>query len=176
MKTFIAGLFGFVTEIVMSIPFWVIRKSYLRIFISNLGNESYIMKNVDIRKPKNINIGNNVVINKRCLLDGRGGSLIIGNNTDIAQEVNIWTLSHDIKDPEHKSFGKDVTIGDHCWIGARASILPGVNVGKGAVIGTCAVVTKDVPPRAVVVGNPARQVGERDNPLNYTLQFKPWFS
>ena len=175
MKDFFAGLFTLITEIVMSVPFWIVRRSYLRLFINGMGKGCYIMRNVDIRKPKNIKLGKNVVINKKSLLDGRGAPLFIGDNTDIAQEVNIWTLTHEVNDLKHSVYGKPVTICDHCWIGARATILPGITIGKGAVIGTCSVVTKDVPPMSIVAGNPAKVIGKRENPLEYDLDFHPWF-
>lgn len=109
------------------------------------------------------------------MLDGRGANLSIGDNTDIAQEVNIWTLTHDVNDSMHRVYGKPVTICDHCWIGARVTVLPGITIGRGAVIGTCSVVTKDVPPLAIVAGNPAKVIGKRENPLEFELNFHPWF-
>jgi len=57
---------------------------------------------------------------------------------------------------------KPVVIGDYVWVGMNAAILPGVTVGEGAIIGLGAVVAKDVPPRAIVVGNPGRVIGYRD--------------
>ncbi len=175
MKDFLAGFFVLITEIVMSVPFWIVRRSYLRLFIKRLGKGCYIMRSVDIRKPKNIKLGKNVVINKKSMLDGRGAALSIGDNTDIAQEVNIWTLTHDVNDSRHSVYGKPVTICDHCWIGARVTIMPGITIGRGAVIGTCSVVTKDVPPMVIVAGNPAKIIGFRENPLEFELDFHPWF-
>ena len=175
MKGFLSGLFAYLTEIIMTVPFWCVRRIWLKIFMKKLSPGCFIARNVDIRKPSNISLGRNVVVNKRTLLDGRGAPLIIGDNTDIAQQTNIWTLSHDINHPEHAPFGKPVTIGDHCWIGARSTILPGVSVGEGAVVGTCAVVTRDVAPQAVVAGNPAHPIGTRNNTLQYSLNYSPWF-
>ena len=130
---------------------------------------------IDFRNMKNISIGENTVVNKNVLLDGRGGPLIIGNNVDIAQESIVWTLTHDVHDPNHTSTGKGVEIEDYVWIGARAMIMPGVKIGKGAVIGACAVVTKDVEPNAIMVGIPAKKVGERKNDLKYSLNYHPIF-
>ncbi|MBE7081631.1 MAG: maltose O-acetyltransferase [Clostridiales bacterium] len=58
---------------------------------------------------------------------------------------------------------KPITIEDDVWIGARVVVLPGVTIGKGSVIGACAVVSKDVPPYSVFVGNPGRVVKNRKN-------------
>ena len=79
------------------------------------------------------------------MLDGRKAKLIIGANVDIAQETNIWTLEHEVNDNMHKVNGADVIIDDHVWIASRVTILPGVHIGRGAVIAAGAVVSKDVP-------------------------------
>lgn len=176
MHGFLSGLYYFITLIVLKIPFWTIRIAYLKIILKKIGHNTFIMRSLDIKGSKNIIINNNVVINKHVLLDGRGGTLYIGNNVDIAQETNIWTLTHDINDDNHSTIGKPVIIEDYCWIGARSTILPGVRIGNGAIVGTCAVVTKDVPPMAVVAGNPAKIIGMRNNPLTYRLYYKPWFT
>ena len=67
------------------------------------------------------------------------------------------------------------TIGDYAWIGARSTIMSGVTIGKGAVVGTCSVVTKDVPENAIVAGIPAKIIGYRNNPLVYELDYTVWF-
>jgi maltose O-acetyltransferase len=100
---------------------------------------------------------------------------VIGNNVDIAQETNIWTLEHDIHDDYHRDKGGDVIIEDYVWIASRVTILPGVTIGRGAVIAANAVVTKDVPSMAVAGGVPARVIGERKSKLRYTNKYAPWF-
>ena len=130
---------------------------------------------VEFRKPRNISIGSNTVINKKVLLDGRGGQLIIGNNVDIAQETNIWTLEHDVNDDFHTDKGGDVVIEDYVWIASRVTILPGVTIGKGAVVASNAVVTKDVPSMGIVGGIPAKIIGQRKSKLLYKLNYQPWF-
>jgi len=130
---------------------------------------------VEIRACHNIEIGHNSVIGKDVLLDGRGGSLIIGNNVDLAQETNIWTLEHDPHDDFHNSKGADVIIEDYVWVASRVTILPGVRIGKGAVVASGSVVTKDVPPTVIVGGVPAKIISQRKNSLKYQLYHKPWF-
>ncbi|WP_051605821.1 DapH/DapD/GlmU-related protein [Polaribacter sp. Hel_I_88] len=130
---------------------------------------------LEFRNSKNISIGNNCVVNKNVLLDGRGGKLSIGNNVDIAQETNIWTLEHDVHDDYHVDTGSDVIIEDYVWIASRCTILPGVKIGKGAVIASNSVVTKDVPEMAIFGGIPAKQIGIRKSNLKYNLDYKPWF-
>ena len=135
---------------------------------------SAIQRNVDIRSPYRISVGSHTNINKKSVLDGRGG-LTIGNNVDIAQEVNIWTEQHDYNSPVYKSVNKAVVIEDYVWIASRATILPGVCIGRGAVIACGAVVTKDVPPLAIVAGVPAKVIGTRKNCMEYHLGSRAWF-
>lgn len=175
MKDLLFGIFSVFTTVVMHTHFHFFRNVYMRIFCGKWGGQSSILRCCDIRKPNNIYIDNNCVINKRVLLDGRGGKLIIGNNVDIAQEVQIWTLAHDKNDANHSRMGKDVTIGHHAWICTRSIILPGVTIGDGAVVASGAVVTKDVPAKAIVAGVPAKVIGQRDNRLTYKLDYAPWF-
>jgi maltose O-acetyltransferase len=108
-------------------------------------------------------------------LDGRGGSIRIGNNVDIAQETNIWSLEHNPNNDMHMTKSGDVVIDDYVWIASRVTILPGVHVGRGAVIASCAVVTKDVPPMSIIAGVPAKVIGYRDNKFKYTLNYRPLF-
>jgi len=163
-------------EWIMYIPFHAFRIFFIRKTINSLGKNSSFLMGVEFRKGKNISIGNNSIINKRVLLDGRGGKLIIGDNVDIGQETNIWTLEHDVHDENHKDIGAGVKIEDHVWIASRVTVLPGVTIGRGAVIASGAVVTKDVPSMAIVGGVPAKVIGMRDIKLNYTLMnYRPWF-
>lgn len=173
MTDFFYALYMLTTRIIMWLPFHSIRKAYLKIVLGALGKETFIARNVDIRRPRNIYVGNNVVINKHAVLDGRGGKLVIGDNVDIAQEVNIWTLQHDYNDDFHKTKGGDVTIKDYVWIATRATILPGITIGRGAVIATMSVVTKDIPEMMVVGGIPAKPISARHSKLKYKLKYKP---
>lgn len=162
-------------EYLLYIPSHFFRRIIAKIICKSVGKNSFIFMGVEIRKGKNIKIGSNCVINKRVLLDGRGGDLIIGDNVDISQETNIWTLTHDIHCNDHSVIGANVIIEDNVWIASRVTILPGVKVGKGAVIATNSVVTKDIESMSVVGGNPATKIGTRKNNLKYKLLYKPPF-
>lgn len=164
-----------VREWVMFIPLHAIRLLFIKQLLNKVGYQSNFLMGLEIRKGKNIIIGNNCVVNKNVLLDGRGGKLIIGNNVDIAQETNIWTLEHDVHDDYHKDIGADVIIEDYVWIASRCTILPGVTIGKGAVVASNSVVTKDVPEMAIVGGVPAKIIGTRKSELKYKLNYSPWF-
>ncbi|HDZ43777.1 hypothetical protein LCGC14_0239280 [marine sediment metagenome] len=113
-----------------------------------------------------IDIGDWVYIGPGARMSGSGG-LSIGSNIAIGPDVTIFTSSHRYDGGDWIPFGPEVDkrpvrIEDHVWIGGRAVILPGVTIGEGAVVAAGAVVTKDVPPSAVVAGNPAAVIKQRD--------------
>jgi acetyltransferase-like isoleucine patch superfamily enzyme len=119
-------------------------------------------------------IGARSVINRDCCIDVRTG-LTIGDDVSISPEVAILTTQHDLNEAEFALQGKRVVIEDHVWIGMRAMVLPGVTIGRGAVIAAGAVVTKDVAPLDIVAGIPARPVGRRALDPHYRLPDPPMF-
>lgn len=119
-----------------------------------------------------VHIGKNVYANfSLTLVDD--GHIYIGDYTMIAPNVTIATASHPILPSLRKKgmqFNLDVHIGNNCWIGAGAVILPGVTIGDNTVIGAGSVVTKDIPANVVAVGNPCRvmrEINERDKMYYY---------
>lgn len=160
----------------MYFPWLKLRLFFIRLVIHKLGSNTFIAMKVDIKgAKKNLSIGNNCVINKLVTLDARGALLTIGNNVDIGQETNIWTDSHDPNNNNHIVKGKDVIIEDFVWIATRVTILPGVRIGRGAVIACGSIVTNDVEPMTIVGGVPAKKIGERKNDLTYQLNYHPYF-
>ena len=133
----------------------------LKLAGADIGRDVIIRKNCEIRNPAGLKIRAKVSIGNRVLLDARRG-LEIQESAVIATEAFIWTLHHDYNDVNFKSAGAPVIIGHHSWVCSRAIILPGVNVGEYAVVASGAVVTKDVPPYAVVGGVPAKIIGHRE--------------
>lgn len=105
---------------------------------------------------KNITIGKDVFIDSGCHFQDQGG-IEIGDGSLIGHNVVLATVNHDL-DPgkKRKNNYAPIKIGTHVWIGSNATVLPGVTVGDWAVIAAGAVVTRDVPPQAVVGGVPAR--------------------
>lgn len=101
-----------------------------------------------------VTIGKNVYINGNCLMMSRGG-ITIEDDVQIAANASLISNNHDFYERQILTC-KPILIKRGAWIGAGATILPGVTVGKFAVVGAAAVVTRDVPDYAVVVGNPAR--------------------
>ena len=107
---------------------------------------------------KNTKIGKRVFINAGCQFQDQGG-IEIGDDVLVGPQTIIATLNHD-PNPEMRGgmIPKPVKIGDKVWLGARVTICPGVTIGEGAIVGAGAVVTKDVPPRTVVAGVPAKVI------------------
>lgn len=177
LKAWVFGLFKYILrEYLMKIPSFRLRLFFLKMFVKHIGRGSFIGMGVDFRgKNGNISIGDYSCINPRVTLDARGGKLFIGNNVDIGQETNIWTLQHDPHNDYHDVKGGDVIIEDYVWISTRVTILPGVNIKRGAVVAANSVVTKDVPEMAIVGGVPAKLIGQRKSKLKYTLSKRQWF-
>ena len=159
----------------MYFPVHTIRKLFIRATVFSVGRNTSFLMGVEFRHGRNVQIGSNCVVNKKVLLDGRGGKLIIGNNVDIAQESNIWTLQHDVHSDYHSDKGGDVIIEDYVWVASRVTILPGVTIGRGAVVAANSVVTKNIPPMTINAGVPAKVIGERKSNLKYNLKHAPWF-
>ena len=108
----------------------------------------------------NLSFGNNVVVHRHVLLDDRGG-IEIGNDVSISDYVNVYSHSHDIYDI-HQVHTPQTRIGNGVRITYHATVLAGVQVGDNAMIGTSAVVNRDVEPNHIVVGVPAKTVKVKD--------------
>jgi len=112
-----------------------------------------------------ITLGRDVSINARASLDGGARGITIGDGTRIATGAVLFAFDHGlapdrmVKDQPVTSRG--ITVGQDVWIGANAGITDGVTLGDHAVVGMGAVVTRDVPPWAIVGGVPARVLGDR---------------
>lgn len=173
---YLEAVTGFLWWCVGFIPLHSVRKFFYRLFGIKLGKGSTIHMMARIYDPRHITIGEDTLIGEKATLDGRkqlansNGGLEIGSHVDIASEVMLWTSEHDLKDPDMKAIEEKVTIKDYVFIGPRSIILPGVTVGKGAVIAAGSIVTKDVPDLAIVAGVPAKKIGERQvSKLDYRL-------
>ncbi len=79
----------------------------------------------------------------------------------VAQEAYLCTGTHDFNDSSFQLITKKITIEDSAFVGVRAMILPGITIGKNAIVGAQSVVTKDVQTGQIVAGNPAREIGQR---------------
>jgi acetyltransferase-like isoleucine patch superfamily enzyme len=151
------------------IPFWFFRKFVFKIVGVKIGRGSVIHMGAKFFNPKGVEIGDDTMVGDNAFLDGRD-KLKIGNHVDIASQVLIYNSEHDLNAPDFHAVNEPVEISDYVFIGPRAIILPGVKIGKGAVVAAGAVVTKSVFDFAIVGGVPAKVIGERKNKdLHYVL-------
>ena len=158
-----------------NVPSHHIRRFYYRLAGMKIGKGSTIHMGARFYNPENIEIGEDSIIGEGAVLDGRE-KLIIGNHVDIASEVMIYNAAHDVQSEDFHAVFAPVEISDHVFIGPRAIVLPGVRIGKGAVVGAGAVVTKDVSDFSIVGGIPAKAIGERKNKNpTYKLGRAAWF-
>lgn len=141
-------------------PSHLVRNLLYRLAGIKLGRRATLHMGARFYYPRNIRIGEGTIIGDNIFLDGRA-KITIGKHTDIASQVMIYNSEHDLSDPTFKAIEEPVSIGDYCFIGPRVIIMPGVNIGRGAIVAGGAVVTKDVPEGAIVGGVPAKIIGER---------------
>lgn len=153
---------------------WIQERTYCPDQFHCCGKGLRLGDGIEILSPKRMKVGNGVFIGDNCFIDATGG-LQLGDCCALAPHTTILTLDHHYRGAESIPYGdarilKPVVFGDCVWIGRNASILPGVTIGEGAIVGLGAVVAKDVPPCAVVVGNPARIVKYRNTTKYYSLK------
>ena len=154
--------------IISWVPFHSFRIFLIRILKAKIGKKVGLYRGFEVRSPWKLTIGNSTIIGHGALLDARMG-LTVGSNVNMSNEVMIWTLHHDYNSPNFTQIGKPVIIEDYVWLCSRCIILPGVTIGKGAVVAAGAVVTRDVEAYTVVAGVPAKPVAKRNHNLNYDL-------
>lgn len=162
-------------RIIGNVPSHAVRIKYYRSAMAfDIGDGSAILMGCSFDAKGGFSIGSGSVINADCRMDTRGG-LVIGNGVSVSSQVTILTADHDIESPTFGGRQRSVEICDCVWIGTRATILPGVHIGRGAVVAAGAVVTKDVDPATVVGGVPARVIGRRQLKPSYRLSYRRLF-
>jgi len=169
---FASGLkYYLINHVIASVPSYTIRHTVYRYLCGySIGHRSSIHINV-FTTGKHITLGKYSTVGRRSYLDGRGG-LTIGNCVSIAPDVQLLTAQHDLNDPTLRNRYGPIVIEDYVWIGTRALVLPGVRLGKGSVVASGAVVTRDVPPFVVVAGVPAKPIKRRQPEMRYKCE---WF-
>ncbi len=155
-----------VNDILPLIPFWSVRKAYLRLLGSQIGKGSFIMKKNYYMYAWRLKLGEYSHINQGCIIDARAG-ITIGDNVSISHRCIIMTGGHDVQSRYFSGKWESIQIDDYAWIGVGATVLQGVHIGKGAVVCAGAVVNKNVPDFAIVGGIPAKIIGKRTEDLHY---------
>ena len=143
--------------------------AYIKKQFRKHGKDIYISKGCVFNDPKNMEIGEHVYFGRNCIIQSVHGDIIIGSHVMFGPGVNIhggndrYEIGGGDMDELKKQYGDDppVLIGSDVWIGANVIILSGAKIGDGAVIGAGSVVTKDIDPYSVAVGNPAKVIKNR---------------
>jgi acetyltransferase-like isoleucine patch superfamily enzyme len=143
----------------------LLRNHYLHSRLKAMGKECLILERVRLSWKENIAFGDHVGISPDVQINAAGG-VAIGTNTLIGPGAKIWSINHrysGINMPirEQGWEFKAVVIDEDVWIAANAVILPGVRIGRGAIVAAGAVVTHDVAAFEIVGGVPARRIGQR---------------
>ena len=148
------------------------REQILKNLLAEIGENCYIEPPLHANWGKYTHFGNNVYANfNLTLVDDT--DIFVGDNVMFGPNVIIATAGHPVDPPLREKvaqFNIPVRIGKNVWIGAGAIVLPGVAIGDHSVIGAGSVVTKDIPPNVVAVGNPCRvlrEINDRDKEYYY---------
>lgn len=138
------------------------RQAILQRLLGQIGQDSIIEPPFYCVYGQNIYLGDHVFLNVSCtILDC--GEVHIGHHVMIGPSVQIYTAAHDMQAAariQGREVAKPIVIEDNVWIGGGAILLPGVRIGRNAVVGAGAVVTRSVPANMVAAGNPARVIRE----------------
>lgn len=137
------------------------RRSLLRLFGAEIGRAAVIKPGFRVKYPWNLKAGKNCWFGEDTWIDNLA-MVSMGDNVCISQGAYLCTGNHDWADPAFGLIIRPIRIQDGAWVGARASVAPGVVIGEGAVVGLGAVVTNAVPPFEIHGGNPARFIRRRE--------------
>jgi len=160
--SFAENLLRLVMELLpQPLRFWIFKA-----LLAQLRARSMIDYQTYFRYPWKISIGSGVTINRGCEFYGSmlagAAHITVGDHCALAPRVRVLSATHDYHQLDLPDTAQSVVIGKHVWIGAGATILPGVTIGDGAVVAAASVVTRDVAAYAIVAGNPARFVKKRE--------------
>jgi len=152
----------------LSVGNWL-RARFLRYFFRSLGQHAVIKAGFKVARPEMITIGSHCNFARGVFITG-GGGVTIGDWVGFGPDVKVWSVNHRFDDPDtpwqlQGWEEKPVHIEDDVWLGANVFVMPGVTIGKGAIVSAGAVVSKSIPAYALVAGNPARVVGWRKRPV-----------
>lgn len=162
LYNYLADFALFWLHLFVNFPSHHLRRFLMRVAGASIGSGSSIHMGCRFFSLKKLTIGQDTIIGDHAFLDGRA-PISIGNHVDIASQVLIYNSEHDLEAADFSAREEPVEIGDYVFVGPRAIILPGVKIGKGAVVAAGAVVTGDISDFAIVGGVPAKVIGERKN-------------
>jgi acetyltransferase-like isoleucine patch superfamily enzyme len=136
----------------------VIREVFSRLIGKTVDETFFLIPPFYTDFGENISIGKNVFVNHACTFMDRGG-IILEDEVLIGPKVNLITTNHPINPEERRAtISNPIHIKKRAWIGAAATIMPGITIGENSIVAAGAVVTKDVPPNTLVGGVPAKTI------------------
>jgi maltose O-acetyltransferase len=159
--------FWFLANIPGTLGEWI-RSIALRRFLKHLGKNTVFQLGIRITSADQVSVGSNCNFAQGVFIAG-GGGVLIGDWVGFGPDAKVWSVNHRFDDPDRPWqlqgwTKKPVVIEDDVWLAANVFVMPGVTIGKGAIISAGTVVNKSIPAYAVVSGNPGRVVGWRKRP------------
>jgi len=137
------------------------RRFLLRCFGAKIGQSVHVYPSATIYFPWNLEAGDESAIGEQVFIYNLG-HVTLGSRVTISHRAHLCAGTHDHTKPDFPLLRPPIVIGSEAWICADAFVGPGVTIGEGAIVGARAVTMKDVQPRSIVVGNPARETRTRD--------------
>ncbi|HET6324544.1 MAG TPA: WcaF family extracellular polysaccharide biosynthesis acetyltransferase [Planctomycetaceae bacterium] len=159
----VRGLWAVVSLVIFQsgwVPLYGIKRWLLRRFGASVGAGVVIKPHVRIKFPWRLRIGAHAWIGEDVWIDNLA-TIHLANDVCVSQGAYLCTGSHDHRRVTFDLIVKPIVVESAAWVGARAIVLPGVTIRRGAVVASGSVVTRDVPPGVIVGGSPSRVIGER---------------
>lgn len=159
-----AKIFTRLNTLIASMPTFIRMRAYNKLSGGSIKKNAFIAPACIIDNPKHLRIEAGANINRFCRFmtsDGENAIVSIGKNSWIGCDVSFICITHEMGTEKQRagdSLFMPITIGEGVWVGADATILPGVEIADGCVIGAGAVVTKSTSNNGLYVGNPAKRI------------------
>lgn len=173
MRNFLLYLYN---NIITYVPCYKFRRFYLVKILKLKISKSAFISIGCFFGGMSIKIGDDTVIGRRCVLNG---DIVIGDHTAIAAYTILQAASHDNNAKDFRGIYKPIVIHDYVWVGTRAAILLGANIGKGCIVGANFLVTRDTVTEeyGIYAGSPVKKISERSqNACVYMLNYHPSFN
>ncbi len=167
-------IFVFLSYFVANIPFWTVRRFFYISSGMKIGKSSRIGMKTVVVNPRRVFLGDRVIVNESCCLDGRGG-LVIEDDTSISFGTTIISASHKANSPKFEYYENKVHIGKNVWIGAHAIILDGSQIEDFVIIGAGSVAKGTYKKGGVYIGNPTYLIKMRESLCCYEIDYRPFF-
>lgn len=166
--------FAIFNVVVTHFPSHHLRLGTLRLWGASIGKGTSISRGTTVLDIHNLTIGEDCSIGFRCMLDARGG-ITIGHDVVLASDTHLITGRHDPQADDFAASFRPIIIGDYAWVASRSTIVDGVTLGRGAVVGACSLVLRDVDAMQIVAGVPAEPRGVRTSALQYSARYRRSF-